>query len=85
MGHQIARDIAMSSMSLQDKLQLHLSTNHYPPVDDAFIVTAMVAIALANTNLWDIELTYPNGLKRTVAHTIEGLHLQAFLEENDDY
>ena len=85
MGRQLAQDIAQSNMPLEQKIQWHLTSNHYPPVDDAFVVTAMVAVALANTNIWNVELTYPNGLKRTVAHTIEGLHLEAFLEENNDY
>jgi hypothetical protein len=83
MGHQIAQDIARSNLPLHDKLHLHLSTNHYPPIDDAFISTAMVAVALANTNIWDVELTYPNGLKRSVEHTIKGMHLEPFLEEHE--
>jgi len=72
-------------MTMEQKLLYHLTSNHYPPINEAFVATAMVAVLLANTNIWDVELIYPNGLKRTVAHTIEGLHLEAFLEENNDY
>jgi hypothetical protein len=60
----------------------HLKSNHYPPVHEAFIPVALEAIELANEGDWDAVLEYPNGIERTVAHTIEGLHLDAFLEES---
>lgn len=84
MGRQLAQDIAQSDMPLEQKLQWHLASNHHPPIDDSFVKTAMVAIGLANTNNWDMVLNYPNGLTRTVAYTIEGMHLEPFLEENND-
>ena len=68
-------------LRLEQALAIHFKTNHYPPVNDAFIPVAMGAIELADEGMWDAELVYPNGLTRTVAHTIEGLHLDAFLDE----
>jgi hypothetical protein len=85
MGHQMARDIALSNLSLETKLAWHLQSNHYPPIHESFIPTALVAIGLANTNNWDLRLNYPNGLVRTVTETIKGMHLEAFLDGNDDY
>jgi hypothetical protein len=41
------------------------------------------AIELAQMNLWKKELEYPNGLVRTVEYTIDGLHLEYFLKENE--
>lgn len=57
----------------------HLQCNHYPPIHEDFLPVAVEAIDFANDGDWDSELEYPNGLTRTVAHTIEGLHLEGFL------
>lgn len=85
MGNLYAQGFAelvkAEDLRLEQALAIHLKTNHYPPVNDAFIPVAMGAIELANEGMWDAELVYPNGLTRTVAHTIEGLHLSAFLDE----
>lgn len=81
MGHTIAQAIAESDLSLEDKLSWHLTGNHYPPVHEAFIPVCIQAIELANAGAYDAELTYPNGLVRTVRHCIDGLHLEYFLQE----
>lgn len=83
MGEQIARDIAAAPLGLRAKMEWHLVSNHYPPVNESFIPIAIEAIELARMGLWKHELSYPNGLTRSVLHTIEGLHLEAFLEENE--
>lgn len=73
----------MEKMDLDTALGVHLTSNHYPAIDLAFVPVAKEAIALAESGEWDTELTYPNGLVRTVAHTVEGLHLDFFIQ--DDY
>jgi hypothetical protein len=83
MGNQLARDIAEAPLTLEEKLSWHLRANHYPPVDEAFIPVCIEAIELAQMNLWKKELEYPNGLVRTVEYTIDGLHLEYFLKENE--
>jgi hypothetical protein len=80
MGYRIGLDIAESSLDLTAKMSWHLQGNHYPPVDDSFIPVAVEAIEQANTNNWDEVLLLPNGLERTVAFVIEGLHLQPFVD-----
>lgn len=80
MGEIIARDIAAAPISLEAKMEWHLVSNHYPPIDKAFIPIAIEAIELANMGAWKMTLDYPNGLKRSVHHTIEHLHLEPFLD-----
>ena len=80
MGNMMAQDLATSGIDLDTALAVHLRSNHYPPVDLAFIPVAKEAILLAGDEEWDAELTYPNGLVRSVAHTVEGLHLDLFIE-----
>lgn len=83
MGNELARDIAQAPMSLEQKLSWHLQANHYPPVDAAFIPVCIEAIELAKMNAWNHTLEYPNGLERTVLFTVEGLHLEYFLGEDE--
>lgn len=80
MGSQIAQEIANAPLTLEQKLSWHLTGNHYPPVDEAFIPVCIQAIQLANDGDYDSELMYPNGLVRTVRHCIDGLHLEYFLD-----
>ena len=81
MGRKIAEEIADAPLSLEAKLSWHLTGNHYPPVDEAFIPVCVEAITKANEGDWDSILTYPNGRERSVSYTVEGLHLEAFIDE----
>ncbi len=58
----------------------HLQSAHYPPIHPDFILVAKQAIRLANKGKWDQVIKYPNGLKRTVKYTIQGLRLENFLD-----
>ena len=80
-------ELAVDENALHNALAIHLRSNHYPPVSYAFIPVAKQAIALAIEGDYDAELEYPNGLVRTVAHTVEGLHLGAFVDAHtgEDY
>lgn len=85
MGNAYAQGFAeiveAGELRLEQAIAIHLKTNHYPPVHEAFVPVALGAIELANDGQWEAELYYPNGLTRTVAHTVEGLHLEAFLDQ----
>lgn len=65
-------------------LNHHLQYNHYPPIDLAFIPVAKQAIEKANQEDWDYIIQMPNGIKKTVAEIIEGLHLGEFLSDGVD-
>lgn len=86
MGHLQAQEMASLASKTIDgwrsAIMWHLQSNHYPPIHEAFLPVAVEAIDFANDGDWEAELEYPNGLVRTVAHTVEGLHLESFL--NDD-
>lgn len=86
MGNLHAREFAglvsEGELELEQAVAWHLRSNHYPPVHEAFVPVAIEAINLAREGSWYTELEYPNGLTRTVLHTMEGLHLGAFLEED---
>lgn len=80
-------ELAIDDNALHNALAIHLGSNHYPPISYAFIPVAKQAIELASEGEWDAELEYPNGLVRTVSHTVEGLHLDAFVQAQggEDY
>lgn len=80
---------AMEYASMEDRrlaLGAHLTSNHYPPIHPVFIETAewaidrvVVAVLEEDPEVWDETTTMPNGLVRSVADIIEGLHLDAFV------
>ena len=71
-------------LELEQAISVHLRSNHYPPVHEAFIPVCIEAINRANSGDWDSVLEYPNGLTRTVSYTIEGLHLRSFLDIDEE-
>lgn len=89
MGNAMARDLADNGegygLSLDDSLSIHLRSNHYPPVHPVFIPIARKAIELANAGDWDAVIDMPNGISKSVSGIIEGLHLDAFLDDVEDY
>ena len=64
-------------------LSWHLQANCYPPVHQAFLPVCEQAIDAALEDDWDREIEMPNGLVRTAAYIVDGLHLEAFLVEQD--
>jgi hypothetical protein len=62
----------------------HLGYNHFPPIDPMFDASALRAIDLANGEDWDAEITMPNGVTLTVGEIVEGLHLDGFLELEEE-
>ena len=88
MGASRAIDMATAVdeglLNLEAAVADQLQHNHYPPVPLEFVPVAMEAIEKAGAGEWEFEQHYPNGLTRTVAHTVEGLHLDAFLGQEDE-
>jgi hypothetical protein len=70
--------------TLEIALYAHLRSNHYPPVNPVFVPTCVEAINLATDGHWDARLEMPNGVVKTVAGIVEGLHLSAFIHADDD-
>ena len=77
-------------VSEEQRLEIHLRYNHYPPIHNIFIPVAQKAIKLAqqaideeNNELCNEIIDLPNGKKLSVYKIIEGLHLDSFLEDNE--
>jgi hypothetical protein len=84
MGNQTAIALAEevdSLVTLEQAIAIHLQSNHYPPVHPIFIPTCVEAINLASCDDWDVEIEMPNGVTKTVAGIVEGLHLSAFIPD----
>lgn len=61
-------------------LQIHLQGNHYPLVSPDFIPICKAAIVACNVEDYDKVLLMPNGINKTAAEVVDGLHLDSFLE-----
>lgn len=79
MGRLQATEMARLA-KLDVALRWHLRANHYPPVHLDFLPVAKRAIKEGKKENWDKKIKMPNGITKTVAGIIEGLHLEPFLE-----
>lgn len=84
MGSLHAQEFANSGLPLETSLTWHLTSNHFPPVHEVFVPVAIEAIELANEGNWQDTITMPNGVTLTVASIVEQLHLDAFLDNEED-
>jgi hypothetical protein len=80
-AEEMASAVREGYASLDAALRYHLTCNHYPPVHTSFIETARTAIEACQRDEYDEEIIMPNGLVRTAAEIVEGLHLEDFLEQ----
>ena len=71
-------------LELDQLLHWHLQYNHFPPIHTIFIETAKRAIDLANKGEWETIVVLPNGRILTAAKIIEQLHLETFLDSEED-
>ncbi len=83
MGAITSKDITESDMPMAAQIQYHLRVNHYPPVNSIFAQVAIAAIELCNTGESSAVLTMPNGINKSAAAIVDGLHLHHWLEESD--
>jgi hypothetical protein len=69
---------------LRNSLEYHLQYNHFPPVDLVFVETALEAIQNLKDNNPLASITMPNGIEKTSEKIIEELHLEFYLEEEEE-
>lgn len=63
----------------------HLRYNHFPPIDLGWAPIAEAAIEAAQRDDWDAVLPAgPNGNVLTVHQVVEGLHLEFFIEWEEE-
>ncbi len=72
------------SVQLDQALTWHLRGNHYPPIHLDFLPSAKKAIELANEGDFATEIELPNGKILTVGAIVRGLHLDSFIQNEED-
>ena len=76
----MAEAVRDGQITLRVALYDHLISNHYPSVDPAFVDTALAAISKVDGNEDDHEIAMPNGITKTAAQIVDGLHLEPFVD-----
>ena len=98
MGSNMANEMADGtladlgiSLTIEQQIGIHLSSNHYPPVPSMMIQPCIEAIdAVNDAGLWDLPIQLPEGveykgLKEAPASAIiEAHHLDAWLIEREE-
>ena len=79
-------------LDIETQIEIHLKSNHYPPVPSIMVKPCIEAIdAVNDLGLWDLEIPMPEGvsykgLTTAPAHAIiEQHHLHAWLIEREEY
>ena len=91
MGALQAIAMAEASISLEQQVEWHLTTNHYPPVPPIMVQTCIEAIDEANDGNWDGEITLPEGVSwqglttAPVYAIVEQHHLEHWIIESELY
>ena len=93
MGSNFAQDLADlgTSLPIENQIEIHLKSNHYPPVPSIMVAPCIEAIdAVNDAGLWDLEIPMPEGVTYKGLTTapawaiIEQHHLNAWLIERED-
>jgi hypothetical protein len=90
MGYGVAQDLSQATISIQQQMAIHLTSNHYPPVPISMVQPCIDAIYAYDEEEYDKLIELPNGvmwrgLNSAPAHAIvEGHHLQAWLSSEGD-
>ena len=90
MGYGMAQDLSQATISIQQQMAIHLTSNHYPPVPMSMVQPCIDAIYAYDEEEYDKLIELPNGvmwrgLNSAPAHAIvEGHHLQAWLSSEGD-
>ena len=91
MGRLQAEAMMEASITLEQQISWHLTTNHYPPVPECMVQPCIEAIDLANEGEWDTEITLPEGVswkgltEAPVRAIVEAHHLDTWIIESELY
>lgn len=90
MGAAFAADLAGSGLDLGLALEIHLRSNHFPPVPTTMIPACKAAIAAGDEGEdWDLLIDLPEGIsyqgksQAPAWAIIEAHHLECFLGAQD--
>ena len=92
MGSNFANDLALAdNLTIETQVEIHLKSNHYPPVPAIMVQPCVEAIdAVNDAGLWDLEIPLPEGVLYKDLTTapawaiIEQHHLDAWLYNDED-
>ena len=97
MGSNFANEMASGvledlgiSLSIEDQIRIHLSSNHYPPVPAFMVAPCIEAIdAVNDLGLWEAPIELPDGITwkgeayAPASAIIDAHHLHAWLIERE--
>lgn len=89
MGSNFARDLASGefTISLEDAIAVHLTSNHYPPVPISLVPACIEAIDAMNASEPDTWIALPDGIgfhgysSVEAFELVQALHLEAWLAD----
>ncbi len=90
MGYGMAQDLSQATISIQQQMAIHLTSNHYPPVPMSMVQPCIDAIYAYDEQKYNKPIELPEGVmwrgqSSAPAHAIvEGHHLQAWLSSEGD-
>ena len=86
MAVELANDFGLT---LEQALEIHLTSNHYPAVPLIMVAPCVEAIELANQGYWLAEIELPEGVTfrgepvATAGDIIDGHHLEAWIDYSE--
>lgn len=90
MGRVFAESLASETgLSLKAQIEIHLTSNHYPPLPAFMVDVCVKAIEAGNEGDWDREIAMPEGVtykENTTAPAwaiIEQHHLDSWLKDEE--
>ena len=85
MGSNLAYDLANGELDLSTAIEIHLTSNHYPPVPKSMVLPCIEALEAYSEDETDREIQMPEGVTYLGKDTapawaiIEQHHLEAWL------
>lgn len=89
MGRMFAEGLAETKLSLKAQIEIHLTSNHYPPLPAFMADVCLEAIKAGNEADWDREIAMPEGVTYKGQDTapawaiIEQHHLDNWIDSED--
>jgi hypothetical protein len=91
MGNNFATELSNeTSLTLEQQIAIHFSSNCYPPIPQFMVSVAVEAINACNDEQYDLEIELPQGVTFrnsttvTAINAVDNLRLEAWLTESEE-